>query len=136
MKTIARTTNVLIMHMLHNRRRQQMNQIIKATVQCVYHSLKSQPSVCHATDQQICRGCVHSDGQDSPRRCALCPSDRPSWKLECYTRPATEPPLPYTVVNRVQVGAVGEVRHRTLQELSSSTSGILYICLVSTLSKG
>ena len=37
------------------------------------------PSVCHATDQWICWWSV---GQDSPSRCALCPWDRPGWKLD------------------------------------------------------
>ena len=53
------------------------------------HSLEPQPSVCHATDQQICRWSV---GQDSPSRCALCSWDRPNRKSECNTRSAVEPP--------------------------------------------
>jgi len=67
-----------------------MNQIVKTTVQCVHHSVESQPSVCHASDQQICRRSV---GQDSPRRCALSlRSSRTSgWKLECDTCSAVEP---------------------------------------------
>jgi len=87
---MAKCTHVLRMHMLHNRAWQQMNQIIKTTVQCVQHSLEPQPSVCHATDQQIYRWSV---GQDSPSRCALCPWDRPSWKSECNTRSAAELPI-------------------------------------------
>jgi len=57
-----RSWHVLKTHTLHNRARQQMNQMIKTTVQCVHRSLEPQPSVCHATDQQTCRWSV---GQDS-----------------------------------------------------------------------
>jgi len=52
---MAKRTNVLRTHKLHDRARQQMNQIVKTTVQYVYHSFEPQPSVFHASDQQICR---------------------------------------------------------------------------------
>jgi len=60
------TCNVLRVRTLHNIAWQQMNQIVKTTGQCVHHSVEPQPSVCHASDQQICRRSV---GQDSPSRC-------------------------------------------------------------------
>ena len=66
-----------------------MNQIFKTIVQCVHHSLELLPSVCHATDQWTCWWSV---GRDSPSRCALCPRDRPGWKLECDTRSAAKLP--------------------------------------------
>jgi len=50
---MAKRMHVLKTHTLHNRAWQQMNQIIKTTVQCIHHSLESQHSVCHATDQQV-----------------------------------------------------------------------------------
>ena len=93
--TAAKRMHVLRMHTLSTHgARQQMNQIIRTTVQCVQHSIKPQPSVCHPTDQQLCRWSV---GHDYPSR------------LETgmrYTLCCRAPP--YSVVNGVQVRAVDD----------------------------
>jgi len=99
-----------------------MNQIFKTTVQCVHRSFDLLPSVCHATDQWTCWWSV---GQDSPSRCALCPRDRPGWKLECDTRSAAELPRQHSRPDLSQgcwmavQRLFDEIRHGTLQELDS-----------------
>jgi len=120
--TMAKRTNVLRTHMLHNRARQQINQIVKTTVQYVHHSVKPQPSVCHAMQWSV--DLLMICWSRFSQQVRLCHWDRPCWKSECDTCSAAEPP--FSVVNIVQVRAFGSYTdgsikfHKTLYSYVNS----------------
>jgi len=102
---MANCTHIFRTHLLHNGAWQQMIQIPDSQNNC---------SMCtpfsRTTGSSLsCQWSVDLPmmfGQDFSCRCALCPWDHLGWKLECDTCCAAEP-LIYSIINRVQVRAVG-----------------------------
>ena len=86
---MAKCTNVYRTHMLHNRAWQQMNQIVKTTVQCVHHSVKHSlqfvtPLINRFVDDLLVK--IFPAGAHSVFENEI----GPGWKSECNTCSAAE----------------------------------------------